>query len=61
MLRQQCLCNLRSEIAEVYDKCLTPGSLHILQRLNHMYLALHDTDRTFIDVILSVLFRISVN
>ena len=61
MLCQQCLGDLRSKIAEVYDQCITPGRLHILQCLHHMYFALHDADRTFIDVILSVLFRVSVH
>ena len=55
---QHGLRNLRPEIAQIYAKGIAARSLDILQSLLHVDLTLHDTDRTFINILRRILFRI---
>ncbi len=50
MLRQQCLGNLRTEVAQIYAECVTSVVFNVLQSVHHINLALDDADRTLIDV-----------
>ena len=61
MLCQQCLRYLRSKIPQVYDQRVASGFPDILQCLDHMDLALHDADRTLIDIPCIVLFAVRVH
>ena len=61
MLGEQRLGDFRAEVAEVNDKRVAAGVLDILERLNHVDLALDDADRTFIDFRGAVLFRVGLH
>ena len=56
MLCKQCLGNLRSEVSKIYNKRVTSCFLDILKSLYHVDLALYDTDRTFVNIRVSVFF-----
>ena len=61
MLRKKRLGNLRSEVAEINAKRITSGLLDIFERLYHVDLTLHDTDRTLINIRRIILLCVGVD
>ena len=59
MLCKKGLRNLRSEVSKIYTECVTACFFDILQSLDHMYLTLYDTDRTFVDILCIVFLCVS--
>lgn len=42
--------DFNTQVIELLDRRIAARFLHILQRLHHMNLALHDTNRTFVNI-----------
>ena len=61
VLCEQGFCDLRTEIAEVYAQSVAACLLDILKSLDHVDLALNDTDGTFVDVRCAVLVGVSLD
>ena len=61
MFCQQSLGDLRSEVSKVYAEGITTGFFDILESLDHMDLALDDTDGIFVDVCCIIFFCVSVH
>ena len=61
VLSKKSLGDFGTEVSEIYTKSFTSGLLYILKSIDHIDLALNDTDRTLIDVSCIILLGISLN
>ena len=61
MLCQKCLGNFRTEVAKVYAEGITACFFDVFQSLYHVDLALHDTDRAFIDIFCVIFCFVSIH
>ncbi len=61
VLRKQRLGDLRPEVAEVDAERVAVMSLDVGQRVDHVDLALDDGDRTLVDILRVILFRIGLH
>ena len=61
VLSKKCLGNLGSEVSKVNAKRVTSCLLDVLKSLNHVDLALYDTDGALIDISCAILISVSFN
>ena len=61
MLCQQRFADLRAKVAQVNHQCVAASLLHVLQRLHHVDLALHDADGALVHILAAVLFRVGLH
>ena len=54
MFCKERLCNLRSKVSKINDQRITSGLFDVFQRLYHVDLTFHDTDRTFVNIVIPV-------
>lgn len=61
MLCQQCLGDLRTEVAQIDAQRIAAGFFQIVQRLYHVDLAFHNADGTFVNILGIILFGIGID